>query len=96
VVCRQLGYKVGRLLELSIVNPGSNQIWLDNVGCSGNESLIENCSHNDQGNWQWSVDGACSHSKDIGVGCDASDGSSQGNAYPGIRLKNNSNQITNT
>jgi len=71
---------VGRLLELSIVNEGSSQIWLDNVNCSGNESHIENCSHNDQGNWQWSVASACTHSHDIGVGCDASNATSQANA----------------
>ena len=28
VVCRQMGWTVGRLVELSIVPEGSNQIWM--------------------------------------------------------------------
>jgi len=79
VVCRQLGYKVGRLLELNIVNDGSEQIWMDDLSCQGNETHIEQCSFPDQGNWQWGSHN-CSHSNDIGVGCDASDGGSQGGA----------------
>jgi len=86
VVCRQLGFTVGRLEELSIVTPTGNQIWLDNLSCTGDETHIENCSHNHQGSWQWGLSGLCGHSGDIGVGCDASNASSQANAYPGLRL----------
>jgi len=98
VVCKQLGYTVGRLLELSIVNDGTstNQIWLDNVSCTGSENKLEDCSHADSGKWQWGTLTGCSHTNDIGIGCDANDGSSDNGAYPGIRLKNNSNVITNS
>jgi hypothetical protein len=88
VVCRQLGYNIGRLLELSIVNDGSNQIWIDNITCNASETHVEQCSHNDSGNWQWGSHN-CGHNQDIGVGCDASNGSSQSGAYPGIHLINN-------
>jgi len=70
---------VGRLLELNIVNNGSNQIWMDNVECQGNETHIENCAHANQGNWQWGTHN-CSHANDIGVGCDSSDGTSEAGA----------------
>jgi len=33
VICRQMGYTVGRLVELSIVPDGTNQIWMDNLNC---------------------------------------------------------------
>jgi len=52
VVCRQLGYTVGRLIELDIVNDGSQQIWMDDTSCQGNESKLELCSFPDHGNWQ--------------------------------------------
>ena len=31
VICRQMGYTAGRLVELSIVPDGTNQIWMDNL-----------------------------------------------------------------
>jgi hypothetical protein len=34
VICRQMGYTVGRLVELSIVPDGTDQIWMDNLNCS--------------------------------------------------------------
>jgi len=75
-------------MELSIVNDGSGTIWLDDISCDGSESLLENCNHA-----TWGTNN-CSHTKDIGVGCDTSTTASANNAYPGIRLKNNSNTIT--
>ena len=72
VVCRQMGWTVGRLVELSIVSDGSNQIWMDNLNCPNwptTSTHVEQCNHNDSGNWQWGSHG-CSHSQDIGVGCD--------------------------
>ena len=33
VLCRQMGYTVGRLVEMSIVPDGTNQIWMDNLNC---------------------------------------------------------------
>ena len=71
VVCKQLGKKGGQLLELSIVNDGADQIWLDDVDCAGTETKIDGCTHAAYGT------NNCDHAKDIGVGCDTGDGESQ-------------------
>ncbi|XP_052789120.1 deleted in malignant brain tumors 1 protein-like [Mya arenaria] len=42
---------------------GNSTIWLDNVKCSGNETNIANCQHN-----QWGTNN-CDHSEDVGVLC---------------------------
>ena len=64
VVCRQLGYD-GALSApgAAAFGQGTGQIWLDNVGCFGNEKSISQCGH--QG---WGVHN-CVHSKDAGVVC---------------------------
>lgn len=38
-------------------------IWLDNVQCTGSESMLLDCSHRSVGNHD------CSHLEDIGVRC---------------------------
>jgi len=80
---------------LSIVNNGSNQIWMDNLSCNGSETHVENCTHNNSNQWNWGTHN-CDHAKDIGVGCENSTTATTNNAYPGIRLVNNSNAITNS
>ena len=44
---------------------GVGPIWLDNVHCLGNESLIFNCSHRGLG----ITSTYCDHSDDVGVQC---------------------------
>uniref|UniRef100_A0A3B4CSC5 Deleted in malignant brain tumors 1 protein n=1 Tax=Pygocentrus nattereri TaxID=42514 RepID=A0A3B4CSC5_PYGNA len=64
VVCRES--RCGRAvvaLHNAHFGRGSDPILLDNVGCSGNESSLSNCSHNGFGQHN------CSHGKDAGVIC---------------------------
>ena len=64
-VCRQLGYKYAvRALQGSNVPDGSEQIWLDDVNCTGIEKKLSSCSYYKQwGNHN------CDHSQDAGVEC---------------------------
>ena len=75
VVCRQLGYHYAvRALQGSLVPDGTGQIWLDNVGCAGNEKNLSNCFHSG-----WGVNN-CYHSEDAGVECSST--GNQIHAYP--------------
>ena len=66
VVCRQLGY-TGRAsaLRRAVFGEGEDPIWLDNVGCEGDELRLADCR---SGGW-----GAhnCGHHEDAGVTCGA-------------------------
>ena len=67
VVCQELGYKYAvRAIGGNDISSGSGQIWLDNVGCTGNEKSLSHCSHRG-----WGVND-CSHSEDAGVECSLS------------------------
>ena len=63
-VCRQLGYD-GALSAPgdAAFRQGIGQIWLDDVNCIRNETLIAQCSHGG-----WGVHN-CGHGKDAGVVC---------------------------
>ena len=64
VVCRQLGYRFTvRALPDNEVPPGSGQIWLDYVGCSGHEQNLTECRHDGWGNQY------CKNSQVAGVEC---------------------------
>ena len=61
VVCRQLGYPgVLRTYRQAHFGEGTGPIWLDDVFCVGNESLLIQCSNGDVN---------CDHSEDAGVTC---------------------------
>ena len=47
------------------VRDGTGQILLDNLGCTGNEPRLVDCSHNELGVHN------CRHSDDAGVRCSA-------------------------
>ncbi|XP_063956214.1 deleted in malignant brain tumors 1 protein-like isoform X3 [Lytechinus pictus] len=65
VVCRQLGYMgdVGGARGRSTYGQGSDPIYLDDVGCSGSESRLTDCSNDGWGSHN------CGHSEDAGVYC---------------------------
>ena len=62
VVCRELGYSKAKTVITSF-GQGSGTIWMDNVGCNGNEASLALCSSNGWGAHN------CGHSKDAGVIC---------------------------
>ena len=64
VVCRQLRFPDAVSAPRSAhFGSGSGQVWLDDVGCSGSESTIENCPHAG-----WGVKD-CSHNEEASVIC---------------------------
>ena len=65
VVCRQLGLGTyGSSRNYAYYGQGSGPIWLDNVYCTGSESIIISCGH-----LGFNVTRSCSHSEDAGVWC---------------------------
>ena len=65
VVCRQLGFgSSGTAYSSAFFGQGSGPIWLDNVACTGFETILARCGHlgvNTTRN--------CSHNEDVGVRC---------------------------
>ena len=65
VVCRQLGFgSSGTAIGSAYFGQGSGPILLDNVTCTGGESILASCGHLGVG-----IATHCSHSKDAGVRC---------------------------
>ena len=50
---------------------GVDEIWLDDVRCSGNETHFMQCTHS-----QWATHD-CTHAEDVAISCAAVDSSSQ-------------------
>ncbi|XP_048581917.1 deleted in malignant brain tumors 1 protein isoform X4 [Nematostella vectensis] len=64
VVCRMLGFPYAlQYTQTSSFGGGSGPIWMDNVGCRGNESSLADCQFNG-----WGVHN-CDHEEDAGVVC---------------------------
>ena len=61
VVCRQLGY-IG-FNSTTAFGAGEGPIWMDDVGCTGSEQSIFNCTHRGFGEHN------CNHREDIGIIC---------------------------
>ncbi|XP_033117604.1 neurogenic locus notch homolog protein 1-like [Anneissia japonica] len=65
VACRSLGYQDA--LSTGHFGDGSGEIWLDDLGCGGEESYLWDCSHLGWGSHN------CFHFEDVGVVCDIDD-----------------------
>jgi len=63
VVCRQLGRSGGTYHHSAAKESGKGKIWLDDVGCTGYESRLSDCSHASFGEHN------CGHHEDAGVTC---------------------------
>ena len=65
VTCQQLGLPSSQASALhgAYFGQGSGPIWLDEVSCSGFESRLVDCGHNDFGN------NDCEHWEDVSVIC---------------------------
>ncbi|XP_006819211.1 scavenger receptor cysteine-rich domain-containing group B protein-like [Saccoglossus kowalevskii] len=72
VACKQLGFDGG---VLSSFTSGSGNIWMDNVVCTGVETLLFECQHSGYGQ------NNCDHSQDVGLIC-------AGNQQPSSVLHN--------
>ena len=62
LVCVQLGF--GSSGKLANFGAGSNSIFLDNVMCSANDTVLATCGHYGVG-----ITVGCDHSKDVGIKC---------------------------
>ena len=49
--------------NLAHFGAGTGQIWLDDVGCTGTESRLVDCSHRPFGSHN------CGHNEDVGTRC---------------------------
>ncbi|XP_060071814.1 neurotrypsin-like, partial [Ylistrum balloti] len=63
VVCRMLGFVDGRSKGQAAYGEGSDQILLDDVSCTGEETSLMECSHSG-----WGIHN-CDHSEDAGAVC---------------------------
>ena len=70
VICRMLGYKAADAAIILIEGETSRRFLMYNVGCSGNENSIAECSHN---GW-WSVHSSCDNRHNAGVVCQTDGG----------------------
>ncbi|XP_034298726.1 neurotrypsin isoform X2 [Pantherophis guttatus] len=80
VVCRQLGFKNGKIVSEHFLEENTRPIWLDDITCSGKELNILQCSKGDWGQHD------CSHQEDISINCYRDNDSHKALLGPPIRL----------
>ena len=62
LVCAQLGF--GSSGKLANFNSGTGNVFLENVLCSVNDTVLASCGHYGVG-----ITVICGHSKDVGIKC---------------------------
>jgi hypothetical protein len=63
VACNMLGFgRSGRFIG-NQYGAGTGQIWLDELGCDGSESSLDNCAHHGWGSHD------CTHAEDVSISC---------------------------
>ena len=60
---RSLGYHGGRPFKEAHFGNGEGQIWIDEIGCAGDEPSLVDCPR-----LGWGIND-CMHSEDAGVSC---------------------------
>ena len=65
VVCREIGCPYGATAAplRATFGEGTGTIWLDDIGCTGDELYLSDCNHRG-----WGIEN-CLHSEDAGVQC---------------------------
>ena len=65
VVCRELGYLRAKGYSCcAAYGQGTGSIWLDKITCTGTETSLYNCFHDEFGIHN------CVHGDDVGVACE--------------------------
>ncbi|XP_070612726.1 neurotrypsin isoform X2 [Erythrolamprus reginae] len=86
VVCRQLGFKNGKIVSERFLEENTGPIWLDDITCSGKEFNILQCPKGDWGHHD------CSHQEDISINCHRDNDNHKALLGPPIRLMNGENK----
>uniref|UniRef100_A0A8C6X718 Neurotrypsin n=1 Tax=Naja naja TaxID=35670 RepID=A0A8C6X718_NAJNA len=86
VVCRQLGFKNGKIVSERFLEENTVPIWLDDITCSGKEFNILQCPKSDWGQHD------CSHQEDISINCYRDNDSHKALLGPPIRLMDGENK----
>ncbi|XP_070551855.1 scavenger receptor cysteine-rich domain superfamily protein-like [Ptychodera flava] len=63
VVCRQLGYNYGEILQAGSHGQGLSSIAMDDVDCSGHELKLKKCAYRGLGEHN------CKHDEDVSIRC---------------------------
>ena len=92
IACRQLGFATegarvqvgGQGYGATGTTPGTGQIWLDELRCTGEEETIADCPHNPWGNHN------CIHAEDLGLCCPGGGNGGTGSGSGSVEVSSSS------